>query len=82
MAKLEAELAEKIKPDNEKLLALAETIHNIKMPTLATEQCHETLVNAQGHLHRAIQILKHRGLRWQIPAKKLFNSCKSINFFP
>lgn len=62
VAKLEAELAEKLRPDNEKLLLLADAIDVIKMPELANPQSHDILTKAQGHLQRAIQILRQVNL--------------------
>jgi len=58
IAKMEAELAEKLKPDNEKLFSLANVIYNLKMPELTNKQSYDILNAAFGHLQRARQILR------------------------
>ncbi len=58
IAKMEAELAEKMKPDNEKLTSYADKIEAVPAPELSYEQSHDVLKRAQGHIQRALLILR------------------------
>lgn len=58
LAETKEKLAKALRPDKEKLLAFADDIESIEIPELTHESTLEMLDRANGHLKRAIQILR------------------------